>query len=192
MSTDTPASAPQYQNAPQPEPIPEAPKKPSVMSRILRAVLALVVAGAVIYGFNYFTSDAAQSEAGDCASVTGTTAKPELAVVDCGAAEANYTIGKVLGSATESCRGDYNEYTETNRRGPDSKLCLIPKLVEGSCYDPATTGVGFAAVDCTKSGVVKVVKHLPGTMDEAACGEDEPWVFPEPKLTVCFGAPDSA
>jgi hypothetical protein len=191
MSTDTPASAPQYQNAPQGEAIPQAPKKPSVMSRILRAVLGLIVAGAVVYGINYFTSDAAQSKAGECASVTGTTSKPEFKVVDCGAAEANYTIGKVLGSTTESCNGDYDEYTESARRGPDSKLCLVPNLVEGKCYEEGT-GMGYPAVDCAKSGAVKLVKLVKGAVDEAACGEATPMTFPEPKTTFCFGLPDAA
>lgn len=192
MSTDMPASAPQYQNAPQAEPIPPAPKKPSVMGRILRAVLGLVVAVAVVYGFNYFTSDAAQSKAGECASVTGTSTKPEFKVVECGAAEANYTIGKVLGSTTESCGGDYDEYTESARRGPDSKLCLVPKLAEGKCYDSSSTTMGPSAIDCTKSGAIQVVKHLPGTADGTVCGDAQPMVIPEPKLTVCFGVPENA
>jgi hypothetical protein len=192
MSTDTPASAPQHQNAPEGEAIPQAPKKPSVMSRILRAVLGLIVAGAVVYGINYFTSDAAQSKAGDCASVTGTTTKPEFKVVDCGAAEANYTIGKVLGSTTESCDGDYSEYTESARRGPDSKLCLVPKLVEGSCYEFAGNDMSLPTTDCAKSGAVKVVKQVSGTADGTVCVDSEPVVVPEPKLTICLGPGASA
>ncbi|MFD1146371.1 LppU/SCO3897 family protein [Saccharothrix hoggarensis] len=193
MSTDMPASAPppsvqQGQALP-----PEPKKKKGVLARILTAIIGIVVAGVVVYGINYFTSDAAQSKAGDCASLTGTATKPEFKTVDCGAAEANYTIGKVLGSTTESCNGAYDEYTETARRGPDSKLCLVPNLVEGSCYELENTSkMGYPAVDCGTSGAYKLVKQLKGTEDEAACTDGAPLTYPEPKLTLCFGPGENA
>jgi hypothetical protein len=207
MSTDMPASAPQYpngpqyqgapqyQNAPQPQQIPPAPKKKGIVARILTAIIGIVVAGVVIYGINYFTSDAAQSKAGDCASLTGTTTKPDFKTVDCGAAEANYTIGKVLGSTSESCGTEgYDEYTETARRGPDSKLCLVPILAEGKCYDIDSTNsqMGYPAVDCGKSGVYKLVKLVKGSADESACADAAPLVYPEPKTTFCFAPAENA
>ncbi|MCC8247885.1 LppU/SCO3897 family protein [Saccharothrix luteola] len=206
MSTDMPASAPQYQNgpqhqgapqfhnAPQGQPIPPAPKKKGIVARILTAIIGIAVAGVVVYGINYFTSDAAQSKAGDCASVTGTNTKPEFKTVDCGSAEANYTIGQVLDSTTAKCASEYyDEYTETARRGPDSKLCLVPNLVEGSCYDlDSTTQMGYPAVDCGKAGTVKLVKLIKGSADESACGEGAPLTFPEPKTTLCFAPTESA
>ncbi len=170
------------------------PKKKNIAVRILTYVAGLVVAGLVIYGFNYFTSDAAQSKAGDCASLTGTTTKPDFKTVDCGAAEANYTIAKVLGSTSEKCGGEYyDEYTERARRGPDSKLCLIPTLKEGSCYELTTggTSMGYPPVDCGKTGVFKLVKHIKGTDDESQCTEGAPLAFPEPKQLFCF-APGNA
>ncbi|MFD0204752.1 MULTISPECIES: LppU/SCO3897 family protein [Saccharothrix] len=205
MSTDMPASAPQYQggpqqgapqyqNAPQPQQIPPAPKKKGVVARILTAIIGIAVAGVVVYGINYFTSDAAQSKAGDCASVTGTSSKPEFKNVDCGSAEANYTIGKVLGSTAESCPGEYyDEYTETARRGPDSKLCLVPNLAEGKCYDlDGGTQMGYPAVDCGKSGVLKLTKLVKDSVDEAACGDATPLTYPEPKTTFCFAPAEEA
>ncbi|MEV8438544.1 hypothetical protein AB0425_14295 [Actinosynnema sp. NPDC051121] len=207
MSTDMPASAPQYQNgpqyqgapqyqnAPQPQQIPPAPKKKGVVARILTAIIGIVVAGVVVYGINYFTSDAAQSKAGDCASLTGTTTKPDFKTVDCGSAEANYTIGKVLGSTSESCGTDgYDEYTETARRGPDSKLCLVPILAEGNCYDidSTNTQMGYPPVDCGKSGVYKLVKLVKGSADESACVDAAPLVYPEPKTTFCFAPAENA
>jgi hypothetical protein len=204
MSTDMPASAPQYQNgpqypntpqyqnAPQPGQIPPEPKKRGIVSRILTAVIGLVVAGVVVYGINYFTSDAAQSKAGDCASLTGTTTSPDFKTVDCGSAEANYTIGKVLGSLSESCGENYDEYTESARRGPDSKLCLVPNLVEGSCYEDSGTQMGYPAVDCSKSGALKLVKLVKGSVDESACGDAVPLTYAEPKTTFCFTPGENA
>ena len=208
MSTDMPASAPQYPNGPQPqgapqfhnapqgEQIPPAPKKKGIVARILTAIVGIAVAGAVVYGINYFTSDAAQSKAGDCASVTGTSTKPEFKTVDCGSAEANYTIGQVLDSTSAKCASEYyDEYTETARRGPDSKLCLVPNLAEGNCYDiegSGTTQMGYPAVDCGKSGVYKLVKLEKGTADETVCTESVPLVYPEPKTTLCFAPAQEA
>lgn len=204
MSTDMPASAPQYQNgpqyqgapqyqnAPQPQQVPPAPKKKSVVVRILTAIVGIAVAGVVIYGINYFTSDAAQSKAGECASLTGTTTKPDFKTVDCGSTEANYTIGKVLGSTSESCGGYYDEYTETARRGPDTKVCLVPNMVEGSCYELEGNQMGYPVVDCGKSGAFKLVKQVKGSEDESACTDGAPLTFPEPKMTLCFAPGENA
>ncbi|WP_433267815.1 LppU/SCO3897 family protein [Actinosynnema sp. CS-041913] len=193
MSTDAPAPTPNFPPAAPQQQEPAPPKKKSIVSRILTAVVGIIVAGLVVYGINYFTSDAAQSKAGDCASVTGTTTKPEFKTVDCGAAEANYDIAKVLNSTSESCGGNYDEYTETARRGPDSKLCLIPRVAEGACYDlENTANMGFPKVDCGKSGAFKLVKQLKDVEDEAACTDSAPLTFPEPKLTLCFAPAESA
>ncbi|MBC6446940.1 LppU/SCO3897 family protein [Actinokineospora xionganensis] len=181
MSTDTPAPAP-YVPAEEP-----APKKKSIGVKILSYIVGAIVVAGLVYGFNYFSSDAAQAKAGECASVTGTTAKPDFKVVDCGAAEANYTIGKVLGSTSEKCGGAYDEYTETARKGPDSKLCLVPNLVEGACYEDPTTSkaMGMAKTEC-KAGAIKVVKKADGVVDEKLCTDSAPLSYTEPKLTLCL------
>jgi hypothetical protein len=204
MSTDMPASAPQYQggpqqgapqyqNAPQPQQIPPAPKKKGIVARILTAIIGLAVAGGVYYGINYLTSDAAQSKAGDCASVTGPRTSPEFKTVDCGSSEANYTIGKAL-ELNQSCGSDsYEEYTETASRGPDTKLCLVPILVEGTCYDMETaTQADYKAVDCGAPGAVKVVKLVKGSDDESVCADSTPFTVPEPKTTFCLAAAENA
>ncbi|HVK20426.1 MAG TPA: hypothetical protein VM677_03615 [Actinokineospora sp.] len=186
MSTDTPEPV---QSAPAPAAAEPAPAKgKSIGRKILIYVVGLLVAGGVVYGIQYFTSDAAQAKAGDCAAVSGTTSKPDFKTVDCGAAEANYTIGKVLSSTTESCGGTYDEYVETARRGPDSKLCLVPKLVEGTCYDSSKTdSMGMTAVDCGKPEAIKIVKLINGVDDKSQCADSSAVTFPEPKLTICIG-----
>lgn len=213
MSTDAPPPNPNFpppppqqppfppqgpmQQAPMgqgPMPLGPAPKKkPNVVVRILTAVVGIAVAALVVYGINYFTSDAAQTKAGDCASLTGTTTKPEFKTVACGAAEANYTVAKVLGGTKESCGGQYyDEYTETARRGPDSKLCLIPIMAEGNCYQLEGSSMGYPKVDCSKSGAYKLTKKAEGVEDEATCTEGAPLTFPEPKLTLCFTPAENA
>lgn len=151
------------------------------------AIIALVVVAAGVYAYNYFSSDAAQSAAGDCAAVTGSSSAPQYSEAACDAPEANFVVAKVLGSTTDKCGGDnYVEYTETADRGPDSKLCLMPNFVEGGCYtgsdDPAT----LHKADCTVPGSIKVDKVIKDTADESACPQDTgPFVIPEPKTTFC-------
>ncbi|GGS27499.1 MULTISPECIES: LppU/SCO3897 family protein [Actinokineospora] len=164
-------------------------KKPSVAKRILGFVVALVVAGGVAYAVNYFSSDAAQTKAGDCASVTGTTSAPEFSTVECTAPEANYTVGKVLSSTSESCGEGYDEYTETARRGPDSKLCLAPRLVAGECHQfSGSTTMGYPKVPCSTQGALKVTE----VTAEADCAEGTPLAYPEPKVVYCLTQPTEA
>jgi hypothetical protein len=185
MSTETPSPA---GNAPQQVPqAPQAePKKKGVVARILTSIVAFLVIGAGAYAFNYFTSDAAQTKAGDCASLTGSASSPEFETVKCDSDKANYSVGKVLQSAGDNCGGTYDEYVETARRGPDSKLCLVPNFAEGSCYEvDGSSDMGYPKADCNKTGAVKVTKVVKGSDDESACGELGAFAFPEPKITFC-------
>lgn len=180
MSTEQVASPPAPEPAQQQE-----PKKKSIGKRILMYVVGLVVAGVAIYGINYFGSDAAQTKAGDCASITGTESSPNFKTVDCGAAEANYTVGKTIG-LNESCgEGSYDEYTETARRGPKTKLCLVPKFVEGECYDLGGTTMGYPKAACgSGEKVAKVAKVIKDA--EPDCGEAQVWSVPQPKIAYCL------
>jgi hypothetical protein len=173
--------------SPAPEQQP-APKKPGLLKRILGVVVGLIVAAGAVYAFNYFSSDAAQTKAGDCASITGTAAKPEFSTVGCDAPEANYVVGKVLGSNTESCGENYDEYTETASRGPDSKLCLMPKLVSGKCHDISGGSMGYPVVECSASGAVQVTT----VNAEAECAEGEVLAYTEPKTIYCLAPPTGA
>jgi len=177
---------------PLPPPPPYQPKKKGVFARIGIYIVGLVVVGVGIFAFNYFTSDAAQAKAGDCANVTGTTSEPNFKTVDCGSPEANYVIGKTL-KTSESCPGkeSYDEYIETQRRGPSTKLCLMPKLEQGACYpDTKTNAMGYPKGTC-KSGEIKVTKVVTGKAEETACPSSETsgaLTFPEPATTYCIEA----
>lgn len=177
MSTESVAPAPQ----------PE-PKKKSIGKKILGYIVALIVGGVVIYGFNYFTSDVAQAKPGDCAAISGTSTSPEYKPVECTAAEANFTVAKA-GGTSEVCPDNYAEYTQSQRRGPKTKLCLAPLYVEGKCYGEATGGATDKAVECTGTAKFKVTKVV---KDAAApqCPEgEEVRSFPEAKLNYCVAPP---
>ncbi|MEU7475336.1 hypothetical protein AB0A63_05085 [Lentzea sp. NPDC042327] len=172
------------QVAPIAGPQPEA-KKPSVLKKILGYVVGLVVAAVAIYAFNYFTNDDAQAKVGDCAHITGTTNNPDYKAVDCASAESNYVVGQVSGV----CKGDYVEYSHSQRRGPKTKLCLAPVLVEGTCYADDGDNVNPKVVGCAETATFKVTKAV---KDAAApeCAEGEKaYAFPEAKLNYCIGTP---
>lgn len=177
----SPASAPEPTQEP-------APKKSSIGKRILTYVVGLIVVGGAFYAFNYFSSDVAQAKAGDCAVVSGTSTSPEYKPVDCGAAEANYTVGKAGGTG-EVCGKGYDEYTQSQRRGPKTKLCLAPLLAEGKCYADNTGGVGMKAVECTGTATFKVTKTVKDTAAPQCAEGEDPLAFPEAKLHYCLGAP---
>ncbi|ANZ36627.1 hypothetical protein BBK82_11675 [Lentzea guizhouensis] len=180
MSTESVAPAP----APQPE-----AKKPSVLKKILGYVVGLIVAAGAIYAFNYFSSDEAQAKVGDCANITGTSNNPTYKAVDCTSAEANYVVGQAFGSLSEPCKGDYVEYTHSQRRGPKTKLCLAPVLAEGTCYGEDGDNVNPKVVGCTETATFKVTKAVKdAAVPECAEGE-KAFAFPEAKLNYCLGAP---
>jgi hypothetical protein len=172
-----------------PQQAPGAKSKKGLPRIIMLIILAVVVGGGV-YAFSYFTSDVAQAKAGDCAHVTGTTSKPDYKAVPCDSADANYRVGKTLSSTTASCGGQfYDEFTQSARRGPDTKLCLIPNWLEGNCYQIKEHSVemGYPKIDCSAADAVKIEKVVTKA-DEGACGKEAvPAVFPEPPTTICLG-----
>ncbi|USX49583.1 hypothetical protein [Lentzea sp. HUAS12] len=136
---------------------------------------------------------------GECASVTGTTFKPNYKKVDCAAPEANYIIAKAMKSTTEACPSDdYAEYTESGRRTSSLKLCLVEKLEEGKCYQEELVKMnmeGMKVVDCSKGSnefavqkVLKIEKVVKSAT--ADCGEATAisYTEPSPGLTYCVTA----
>jgi hypothetical protein len=167
-----------------------APKPKKGFPRWLISLIVLVVIGGGVYAFNYFTNDAAQAKAGDCAHLSGTESKPDYKAVGCDSAEATHTVGKTMSSTTAPCGGDYDEFTLTQSRGPDTKLCLFPNMVEGNCYDLDSPDMSYPKVDCGSPKAVKVTKIVKDKNDESLCGkEEQPWSIPTPPRTMCIGAP---
>jgi hypothetical protein len=181
MSTDLPAP-PQAAQPEQP-----APKKKGLPKWLTGIIAAVVVAGGVL-AFNYFTNDVAQAKAGDCAKVSGTETKPEYSAVACDSADANAVVGKAMSNTSEACGGEgYLEFTQKASKGPDTKLCLVPRLEEGQCYkiDDANT-VAITKQACSADNI-KITKVVKDKADPAACGETgAPITFPEPASTYCL------
>nr|WP_042196267.1 hypothetical protein [Kibdelosporangium sp. MJ126-NF4]CEL22502.1 SCH24.19c, hypothetical protein, len: 197 aa; unknown function, probable CDS suggested by positional base preference, GC frame analysis and amino acid composition. Contains proline/glutamine-rich region from residues 24-87 approx. and TTA (leucine) codon, possible target for bldA regulation, near N-terminus [Kibdelosporangium sp. MJ126-NF4]CTQ89358.1 SCH24.19c, hypothetical protein, len: 197 aa; unknown function, probable CDS sug len=173
-----------------PPPPQAAPPRKKGIPKWVITIIVLVVLGGGFYAFNYFTDDAAQAKSGDCAKLSGTKTKPEYGSIDCGSADATHVVGKALSSTSDKCGSNYDEYTQTQRRGPDTKLCLMPKWNEGECRKDDPTSASYPKVDCTGAtgDVVKVVKVVKGSDDEKQCPkETAPAPFPEPKTLYCLG-----
>jgi hypothetical protein len=182
MSTELPAP-PQATDTQQP-----APKKRKGLPKWLTGIIAAVVVGGGVLAYNHFTNDVAQAKAGECAKVTGTESKPDYSAVACDSADANVIVAKALASTSESCNGDYLEFTTTSRRGPDAKLCLMPKWNEGECYNLDQKDVAMPAkATCGTPETLKVAKVVTGKADDAACGEGAAALkFAEPPTTYCL------
>lgn len=158
----------------------------------LISVIVLLVIGGGFYAFNYFTNDAAQAKAGDCAKVSGTKSKPNYDSIGCDSADATHVVGKALSKTSESCgtNSNYDEFTLTGR-GPDTKLCLMPKWNEGECRTYKEGTADYPKVDCGAAkgtDVIKVVKVVKGSTDVSQCPQENsaPAAFPEPPTVYCL------
>jgi hypothetical protein len=184
MSTELPAPPAAPAAAEQPE-----PKKKKGLPKWLTGIIAAVVVAGGVFAFNYFTDDVAQAKAGDCAKVSGTESKPEYSAAACDSADANAIVGKAMSNTSEACGGNgYLEFTQKASKGPDTKLCLVPRLEEGQCYkidDTDSVAITKQACDANNIKVVKVVKDK---ADEALCGGEggAAITFPEPASTYCL------
>lgn len=101
----------------------------SVMG-ILKGIGTVVVLVAVGIAWIAGLDDADSAEVGDCMTNHGNTISPDLEVVDCGTAEAEFTVSAVHEDTTDTelCSEGTVAYTETitRRRGSDTSfvLCL--------------------------------------------------------------------
>ncbi|ONI86421.1 hypothetical protein ALI144C_10875 [Actinosynnema sp. ALI-1.44] len=175
-------------------PLPPPEPKKKGFPKWAISLIVLIVIGGGIYAFSYFSNDAAQAKAGECAKVSGTKSKPDYKTVGCDSAEVTHVVGKALGKTSDSCGATekYDEFTLTGR-GPDTKLCLMPKWGEGDCRKADEATVDYPKVDCASakgdSNVVKIVKVISGpSAEESQCPKETgPVLFPEPKTVYCVG-----
>ena len=140
-------------------------------------VAALVLLGA--YAAGLFDSERPQVAAGQCAGITGAADAPRFTALDCGSDQANVKVAKVVAQTGEGCPAGGSAYSTFTS---SVTLCLIPNLVEGSCYGP-DKAAGLLKVPCGTAQSVKVAKVLGGG---AACGEQRSVAFPEPAVTFCL------
>jgi len=201
-------------------PPPEWEKESSpVLRRIVGVAACIAVAAAiiVIWRFDLFGSDedatgddrqnavqdvvtspstpetapgANLADVGDCVKVVKGGVDAELGVVECGSADARYTVALELEMPEKCPAGPYVEYSAVGLGG--WSLCLELNANVGQCFKNDAV-VGFTLTKCA-AGEFKVVKVLAKTADRNACPplppdslfNPEPLVYPTPPLTICL------
>lgn len=147
---------------------------------LLSAALALVAATA--FAVIQFAGGP-EAKAGECL-----TGNPDLAATGCTAENARFKVGKVLADASASCPGGDDEYIQVARSG--GKLCLLPNLVEGACYQPADNDDSWGRSACSGEETVKVAKVIQAAGGDTECPDavDDliSIVYPEPPITYCL------
>lgn len=149
------------------------------------AAIVLAAAGFAVAHFANAHSHAqqgTQTRQGSCVKVSNDV----VTTANCGGADATHQVGKVLAGAGESCPGgedsDYYEVTDSG-----TKMCLLPKVVEGTCFE--LDGTFGRTPDCSSEYSARVTEVVAGKADEAACGEGGALVFAEPPTTMCLSIP---
>ncbi|MFC9324218.1 hypothetical protein [Kitasatospora sp. NPDC057015] len=97
--SDTPHQLPEFPPGVSTEP----PVKPSAgkkVKKVLGIVLVAVVAF-IAFGF-YIHDDPSIAEAGNCVHNSGSSDKPKVAIVDCGAADAEFKVVKVVHNTSDT------------------------------------------------------------------------------------------
>ncbi|MFE2914385.1 LppU/SCO3897 family protein [Kitasatospora indigofera] len=81
----------------------EPPAKPSAGKKV-KKILGIVVAVLVAFvAFGYFVQDDPSiAEAGNCVHNSGSDTKPKVAIVDCGAANADFKVLKVIRNTSDT------------------------------------------------------------------------------------------
>ncbi len=151
----------------------------STMRKIVTGlgVVALVLLG--VYALGFFDSEQPPVPVGQCASVSRAADAPRFTPLDCGSDQANVKVAKVVAQTGEGCPAGGSSYSTFTS---SVTLCLIPNLVEGSCYGQDRVA-GLLKVPCGTAQSVKVAKVLGGG---AACGEQRAVSYPEPAVTFCL------
>ncbi|WP_371497721.1 hypothetical protein OG871_17375 [Kitasatospora sp. NBC_00374] len=105
-STSPDSQAAEDENVTPQQAFPPASTEPPRRSRLRAALTALVLVAAIVAALfvaGYVMRDApTTAEVGSCVHNAGTDAKPDVSVVDCGAANAEFKVLKVVRTADES------------------------------------------------------------------------------------------
>lgn len=151
------------------------------MRKPVLVIAALAVATAAAFVFIQFTGGP-QAKAGEC--LIGSA---DLTTTVCAADNAKFKVGKVLTDSGASCPGGDDEYIQVVPRS-GGKLCLLPNLVEGACYQPADNDDSWGRSACNGEETVKVAKVIPAAGDSECPDADDliSIVYPEPPTTYCL------
>lgn len=154
------------------------------MRKPVLAIVAVAVAAVGVLAFVNFTGGP-KAKAGECVAVTSGT---EVVSTGCTAGNARFRVGRVLTDSGANCPASDDEYVQVV---PSSggKLCLLPNLVEGSCYQPADNDDSWGPSACTGEETIKVAKVIAAVGDGAECPDGDDVVsivYPEPPTTYCL------
>lgn len=163
------------------------PGRSKVIKIVALVVVALVVAGGVIWAQS---TSASSAEVGECIKVND-AASADIEKIDCNAEEAVYKVAVTKDDSGAECPGEfYMEYTETGRN--ELLLCLSLNAKEGDCFN--ATAQSHLRVACTEpEAMFQISKVVEGKNDAAECGDAavDALTYPEPPLTMCRVAPDA-
>ena len=192
----------------QPQPFPQAPMGAPVKKRRGRlggilgvvgvAVIGIIIKLVLSFGIGSAVNsadDAHNTAVGECATVTGTTTKPNYEKVDCASGKQNYIVGVVM-TPSQTCPDAYDEYYEEGTLN-NVKLCMAPVLDDGKCYALATTGatdMGHAAIACTDPSAIQV-KVVKDKTDVSGCKDPDPrdaMIYQPLKLVYCLSQPSGS
>ncbi|MEY9962239.1 hypothetical protein ABIA33_000260 [Streptacidiphilus sp. MAP12-16] len=109
-------------------PAPQPSKKSGFARRMAIRLGVLVILGGAWFAYDYATGDPTTASAGDCVHNAGTDSKPDVSVLDCKDAKADYKVIKTInGSNMDDCQGLAGldaAYTQTSSHGDSLVLCL--------------------------------------------------------------------
>lgn len=133
-----------------------------------------------------------EANVGDCVKVVKGGMDEELEVVECGTADARYTVAVELEMQEKCPEGAYLEYSAIGFGG--WSLCLALNATVGQCYKNSFTN-GFTLTDCAAADY-QVVAVLTDRADDNACPPPppnvvfapKPLVYPTPPLTICLAS----
>ncbi|NKE62618.1 hypothetical protein FXN61_40195 [Lentzea sp. PSKA42] len=148
------------------------------------AALAVAAAAALVV---MNSAGGPQAKAGECVAVSNRT---DVVSTGCGAENARFKVGRVLADSGGNCPANDDEYVPVVPSSGGGKLCLLPNLVEGTCYRPADDEDSWGRSACTGEDTVKVAKVIPAAGIDTECpdgGDDQiSIVYPEPPTTYCL------
>ncbi|MFD7653693.1 hypothetical protein ACFV4N_06910 [Actinosynnema sp. NPDC059797] len=160
--------------------------KPSGAGRKVLIVAAIVVLAAVVVFGVVRLAGGGSTEAGDCVDVTSEFEdNPEVKSLDCDDDRASFKIGAVVDDMEAACP-DEGSYSEVSAGDGGRKLCLLPNMVEGACYQPEEAGTGFDKSECAGPSTIKVTKVVQGSTDLEACPDSAGMSYPQPPVTYCL------
>ena len=184
----------QYPQQPYPQGQYGQPPKKSRKGLFITLGVVAVVILAAIAAFAVFAVKSADKNAldvGDCLffeSASTTAADTSHEKRDCSDSEATYEVAQ-KNDGDVQCAEDYFSYTLVSEdEGVQTTLCLVPNMIEGSCYLLEDDG-RIVPSDCTDTQTVKVVRRADGENDETLCNEFDtafPIAFSEPERTYCI------